>query len=58
MGPASRQIGNAEVVCFSPIDGGKVRPVAGAGFPLADGLLAYRHKPARAIVVLRVGNAG
>jgi NADPH:quinone reductase-like Zn-dependent oxidoreductase len=39
------------------IDGGEVRPV-GAEFPLADALLAYRHKPARGKVVLRVGDAG
>jgi NADPH:quinone reductase-like Zn-dependent oxidoreductase len=40
------------------IDGGEVRPVVGAEFPLADALLAYRHKPARGKVVLRVRNAG
>jgi NADPH:quinone reductase-like Zn-dependent oxidoreductase len=40
------------------IDGGEVRPVVGAEFPLADALLAYRHKPARGKVVLRVGDAG
>ena len=39
------------------IDGGEVRPVVGAEFPLADALLAYRHKPARGKVVLRVGDA-
>ena len=40
------------------IDGGEVRPVVGAEFPLADALLAYRHKPARGKVVLRVGDVG
>jgi NADPH:quinone reductase-like Zn-dependent oxidoreductase len=40
------------------IDSGEVRPVVGAEFPLADALLAYRHKPARGKVVLRVGDAG
>jgi NADPH:quinone reductase-like Zn-dependent oxidoreductase len=40
------------------IDGGEVRPVVGAEFPLADALLAYRHKPARGKVVLRVVDAG
>ena len=39
------------------IDYGEVRPVIGAEFPLADALLAYRHKPARGKVVLRVGDA-
>jgi NADPH:quinone reductase-like Zn-dependent oxidoreductase len=39
------------------IDGGEVRPVVGAEFPLADALLAYRHKPVRGKVVLRVGDA-
>jgi NADPH:quinone reductase-like Zn-dependent oxidoreductase len=39
------------------IDGGEVRPVVGAEFPLADALPAYRHKPARGKVVLRVGDA-
>jgi NADPH:quinone reductase-like Zn-dependent oxidoreductase len=34
------------------IDGGEVRPVVGAEFPLADARLAYRHKPARGKVVL------
>ena len=38
------------------IDSGEVRPVVGAEFPLADALLAYRHKPARGKVVLRVGD--
>jgi hypothetical protein len=36
---------------------GEVRPVVGAEFPLADALLAYRHKPARGKVVFRVGDA-
>jgi NADPH:quinone reductase-like Zn-dependent oxidoreductase len=40
------------------IDSGEVRPVIGAEFPLADALLAYRHKPARGKVVLWVGDAG
>ena len=40
------------------IDGGEVRPVVGAEFPLADALRAYWHKPARGKVVLRVGGAG
>ena len=40
------------------IDGGEVRPVVGAEFPLADALRAYWHKPARGKVVLRVGDAG
>ena len=39
------------------IDSGEVRPVVGAEFPLADALLAYRHKPARGKVVLQVGDA-
>ncbi len=39
------------------IESGEVRPVVGAEFPLADALLAYRHKPARGKVVLRVGDA-
>src|SRR5262245_28213357 len=39
------------------IDSGEVRPIVGAEFPLADALLAYRHKPARGKVVLRVGDA-
>src|SRR5581483_3788695 len=39
------------------IDGGEVRPVVGAEFPLADALSAYRHKPVRGKVVLRVGDA-
>ncbi len=40
------------------IDGGQVRPVVGAEFLLADAPRAYRHKPARGKVVLRVGDAG
>jgi NADPH:quinone reductase-like Zn-dependent oxidoreductase len=39
------------------IDSGEVRPVIGAEFPLADALLAYRHKPSRGKVVLRVSDA-
>ncbi len=39
------------------IDAGALRPVVGGEFPLADALLAYRHKPARGKVVLRVGDA-
>ena len=37
---------------------GVVFTSVGAEFPLADALLAYRHKPARGKVVLRVGDAG
>jgi NADPH:quinone reductase-like Zn-dependent oxidoreductase len=40
------------------IDGGEVLPVVGAEFPLTDALLAYRHKPARGKIVLRVGDTG
>ena len=40
------------------IDSGAVLPVVADEFPLADALLAYRHKPARGKVVLRVGDAG
>lgn len=36
------------------IDGGALRPVVGAVFPLAEGRQAYQHKPARGKVVLRV----
>lgn len=36
------------------IDAGQVRPVVGAEFPLADAILAYRTKPIRGKVVLRV----
>ncbi len=39
------------------IDGGELRPVVGAEFPLAEALRAYRHKPARGKVVLRVDDA-
>jgi NADPH:quinone reductase-like Zn-dependent oxidoreductase len=37
------------------IDSGEIRPTVGAEFLLADALHAYRHKPARGKVVLRVG---
>jgi NADPH:quinone reductase-like Zn-dependent oxidoreductase len=40
------------------IGSGEVRAVVGAEFPLADSLLAYRHKPARGKVLLVVGDAG
>jgi NADPH:quinone reductase-like Zn-dependent oxidoreductase len=40
------------------IDGGEVRPVVGAEFPLAAALAAYRHKPTCGKVVLRVGDGG
>ena len=40
------------------IDGGALRPVVGAVFPLAEARQAYQHKPARGKVVLRVGDAG
>jgi NADPH:quinone reductase-like Zn-dependent oxidoreductase len=36
------------------IDGGALRPVVGAVFPLAEARQAYRHKPVRGKVVLRV----
>ena len=38
------------------IDGGQVRPVVGAEFPLADAIRAYQTKPLRGKVVLRVGD--
>jgi len=38
------------------IDSGAVRPVVAAEFPLADALLAYRHKPARGKVALLLGD--
>jgi NADPH:quinone reductase-like Zn-dependent oxidoreductase len=40
------------------MDAGQVRPVAGAEFPLADAIRAYRTKPLRAKVVLRVDGDG
>ena len=39
------------------IDRGALRPIVGAEFPLADALLAYRHKPPLGKVVLRMGDA-
>jgi NADPH:quinone reductase-like Zn-dependent oxidoreductase len=36
------------------IDGGEIRPVVGAVFPLAKARQAYEHKPARGKVVLEV----
>src|SRR5438067_1629402 len=36
------------------IDGGALRPVVGAVFPLAEARQAYEHKPVRGKVVLRV----
>jgi NADPH:quinone reductase-like Zn-dependent oxidoreductase len=39
------------------IDGGAVRPVVGAVFPLAEARQAYQHKPVRGKVVLRVVDA-
>jgi NADPH:quinone reductase-like Zn-dependent oxidoreductase len=36
------------------IDGGALRPVVGAVFPLAEARQAYQHKPVRGKVVLRV----
>jgi NADPH:quinone reductase-like Zn-dependent oxidoreductase len=36
------------------IDGGTLRPVVGAVFPLAEARQAYQHKPVRGKVVLRV----
>ncbi len=39
------------------IDAGHVRPVVGAEFPLADAMAAYRTKPIRGKVVLRVAGA-
>ena len=40
------------------IDGGAVRPVVGAVFPLAEARQAYQHKPVRGKVVLRVVDDG
>ena len=36
------------------IDGGTLRPVVGAVFPLGEARQAYQHKPVRGKVVLRV----
>jgi NADPH:quinone reductase-like Zn-dependent oxidoreductase len=36
------------------IDGGALRPIAGAVFPLAEARQAYAHKPAHGKVVLRI----
>jgi len=36
------------------IDGGALRPVVGAVFPLAEARQAYQYKPVRGKVVLRV----
>src|SRR5262245_51925167 len=38
------------------IDAGKIRPVVGAVFPLAEARRAYEHKPAHGKVVLRVAD--
>src|SRR6201993_2376340 len=40
------------------IDGGAIRPVVGAVFPLAEARQAYQHKPVRGKVVLRVVDGG
>src|SRR5919206_390139 len=40
------------------IDGGTLRPVVGAVFPLAEARQAYQHKPVRGKVVLRVVDGG
>jgi NADPH:quinone reductase-like Zn-dependent oxidoreductase len=40
------------------IDGGALRPVVGAVFPLAEARQAYQHKPVRGKVVLRVVDGG
>jgi NADPH:quinone reductase-like Zn-dependent oxidoreductase len=40
------------------IDGGVLRPVVGAVFPLAEARQAYQHKPVRGKVVLRVVDGG
>src|SRR5947208_16965906 len=40
------------------IDGGAVRPVVGAVFPLAEARQAYQHKPVRGKAVLRVLDGG
>ena len=40
------------------IDGGALRPVVGAVFPLAEAQQAYQHKPSHGKVVLRVVDGG
>ena len=40
------------------IDGGTLRPVVGAVFPLAEARQAYQHKPVRGKVVLRMVDGG
>ena len=40
------------------IDGGTLRPVVGAVFPLAEARQAYQHKPSHGKVVLRVVDDG
>jgi NADPH:quinone reductase-like Zn-dependent oxidoreductase len=40
------------------IDGGVLRPVVGAVFPLAEARQAYEHKPRQGKVVLRVVDDG
>jgi NADPH:quinone reductase-like Zn-dependent oxidoreductase len=40
------------------IDGGALRPVVGAQFPLAKARQAYQHKPSHGKVVLRVADGG
>ena len=40
------------------IDGGALRPIVGAVFPLAEARQAYQHKPSRGKVVLRVVDDG
>jgi len=40
------------------IDGGALRPVVGAVFPLAEARQAYQHKPSHGKVVLRVVDGG
>src|ERR1043165_1563724 len=40
------------------IEGGALRPVVGAVFPLAEARQAYQHKPVRGKVVLRVAEGG
>jgi len=40
------------------IDSGAFKPVVGAVFPLAEARNAYRYKPVRGKVVLRVVNGG
>jgi NADPH:quinone reductase-like Zn-dependent oxidoreductase len=40
------------------IDAGQIRPIVGAEFSLANAILAYKTKPARGKVVLRVNGVG